>query len=61
MLRLNGDNEIESVPVRTGQGAGAWVVDEGPIAAGDRVVTRGNERLRAGQTVDASLLEYPAP
>jgi RND family efflux transporter MFP subunit len=61
VLKLSGDNAIEPAPVRTGQGAGAWIVVEGPIAAGDRVITRGNERLRPGQTVEASLREYPLP
>jgi RND family efflux transporter MFP subunit len=61
VLKLNGANEIEPAAVQTGQGAGAWIVVEGPIAAGDRVVTRGNERLRPGQSVEATLREYPLP
>jgi len=61
VLKLGSDNAIEPAPVRTGQGAGAWIVVEGPIAAGDRVITRGNERLRPGQTVEASVREYPLP
>ena len=61
VLRLGADDVVEAVPVRVGQGAGVWVVVEGTVAAGDRIVTRGNERLRPGQTVDASPLSYPAP
>jgi len=49
------------VAVESVQGLGAWVVIEGGIEAGDRVVTRGNERLRPGQAVQGVLLEYPAP
>jgi RND family efflux transporter MFP subunit len=37
--------------VATGIGQGDWVEVAGPIRAGDRVVVRGNERLRDGQPV----------
>jgi len=57
-----GDGEVvEPLPVQTGQGLGPWIVVEGPLAPGDRVVTRGNERLQPGQPVSAEPLEYPLP
>ena len=47
--------------VQSGQGLGAWVVVRGPVASGQRVVTRGNERLAPGMSVQGELLEYPLP
>jgi len=61
VYRINGDESVEAVPVTSAQGVGSWIVVEGPVAAGDRIVTRGNERLRPGQTVRGELLEYPLP
>jgi multidrug efflux pump subunit AcrA (membrane-fusion protein) len=49
------------VPVRLGEGAGAWSEVLGAIEPGDTVVTRGNERLRAGQSVTAEHQDYPLP
>lgn len=49
------------VVVRTGAAAGVWIAVEGDVAAGDRVVTRGNERLSPGQKVVPEPMEYPAP
>jgi len=37
--------------VTTGIGEGDWIEVRGPIQAGDKVVVRGNERLRPGQEV----------
>ncbi len=48
------------VEVELGSGAGAWIAVLG-LQAGDRVVTRGNERLMAGMAVEAQDVEYPAP
>jgi RND family efflux transporter MFP subunit len=54
------DSVIEWIEVETGLSSGAWVeVDK--VRPGARVVTRGNERLRNGQTVRAEELEYPKP
>jgi RND family efflux transporter MFP subunit len=61
VFRINGDDTVEVVPVRSAQGVGPWIVVEGPVEAGQRVVTRGNERLRPGQTVQGEALEYPLP
>lgn len=61
VYRIGEGEVVEPLPVLTGQGFGAWIVVEGPLAAGDRVVTRGNERLQPGQTVVAEPQEYPVP
>ncbi|HET9481512.1 MAG TPA: efflux RND transporter periplasmic adaptor subunit [Candidatus Polarisedimenticolia bacterium] len=58
---LNGDDTVKMVSVRQGQGVGAWVVVEGEVPAGARVITRGNERLMPGARVQAELLEYKLP
>ncbi|MEE9217514.1 MAG: efflux RND transporter periplasmic adaptor subunit, partial [Acidobacteriota bacterium] len=58
---LNGDESVSLVPVKTGAGVGGWVVVEGDVQAGQRVITRGNERLQPGQPVRAEPLEYLAP
>jgi RND family efflux transporter MFP subunit len=61
VYRIDGDGLAESVGVEVGRGLGSWIVVEGPLAPGARVVTRGNERLRPGQAVRGSPLEYPLP
>jgi len=48
------------VEVALGSGSGAWIEVVG-LEAGDRVVTRGNERLMDGMAVAAQVVEYPAP
>jgi RND family efflux transporter MFP subunit len=58
---INGDATVERASVATGAGVGAWVVVEGPVKAGQKVVTRGNERLQPGQTVRGEPLEYALP
>ena len=42
---------------------GSLFIDEGTegLSVGDRVITRGNERLQPGQAVVGQPLEYPAP
>jgi len=61
LYRINGDDTVEPVQVRSGQAVGAWVVVEGPVRSGERIVTRGNERLRPGQSVQAEALTYDLP
>jgi len=60
VYRLDGD-KVEQVQVTTGAAAGEWIEVRGPIRAGDRVVTRGNERLRPEQEVEASPVAYEPP
>jgi RND family efflux transporter MFP subunit len=58
---LNGDNTVEPLRVGTGAGAGDWVEVQGSLRAGQRVITRGNERLRPGQKVNPEPLSYELP
>ena len=58
---LDESNRTRIAPVVTGKSSGAWVEVRGDITAGERVIVRGNERLEAGQTVNAKLLDYPLP
>ena len=61
VYRLKDDQTVEPVPVASGQGIGEWVEVQGPIAAGERVVTRGNERIFPGTPVAGEPLEYALP
>lgn len=61
LFRIGADSKVERVPVQTGQGVGDWIVIDGEIGAGERVVTRGNERLFPGQPVAGEPLEYTLP
>jgi RND family efflux transporter MFP subunit len=58
---MNGDNTVSPVTVQTGNGVGAWIEVQGALEAGQRVVTRGNERLRPGQLVRGDPIEYELP
>ncbi len=58
---IGDEDRVRRVAVRTGVGVGAWVAVEGELAAGDRVVTRGNERLFPGQQVAPQPVEYELP
>lgn len=51
VFRVKEDNTAERLLVRTGAATGTIVAVSGGIKGGDRVVTRGGERLRPGQTV----------
>lgn len=50
----------EAVEVELGSGSGPWIEVFG-LTAGDRVITRGNERLMAGMPIELQTVEYPAP
>jgi RND family efflux transporter MFP subunit len=52
VFRILDDNVAERITVTTGLGAGGMIQITGGIKVGDRVVIRGAERLRDGQTVD---------
>lgn len=47
----DGKPVAEPVPVQVGRNLGGRLEVSGPLAAGDRVVLEGNERLRPGQAV----------
>ncbi len=55
------DNTVRRLTVRTGSSEGVWVGVEGEVQPGDRVVTRGNERIFPGQTVDPQPVGYELP
>lgn len=61
VFRLNGENKVEEVTVETGSGAGQWIEVRGTLRAGDKVITRGNERLMPGMTVAPQPLAYGKP
>lgn len=58
---LNGDQTVERAAITTSEGAGDWVVVEGAVKPGQKVITRGNERLQAGQPVRGEPVAYALP
>ena len=58
---LEPDETVKQVGVVIGEGVGQWVEIQAELQSGERVITRGNERLRPGQTVRPAPREYPAP
>lgn len=51
IMRVNNDNTVEKVAVETGIGLGVFVEVIGNVEQGDRIITRGGERIEAGQAV----------
>ena len=51
VMRVNNDNTVEKIAVETGIGLGVFVEVIGKVDKGDLIVTRGGERLEAGQLV----------
>lgn len=51
VFRINDDMTAEQINVITGLGDGSHIEVMGELKAGDRVVTRGAERLNSGDTV----------
>jgi len=51
IMRVNSDNTVERIAVETGIGLGGFVEIIGNVNQGDRIVTRGGERLEPGQSV----------
>jgi RND family efflux transporter MFP subunit len=51
VYRVAPDNKAQRVSVRTGTAQGEWVEVATGIAAGDRLVVRGGERLSEGQAL----------
>lgn len=58
---IDENNAANPIPVETGAGVADWIEVRGPVRPGQRVVTRGNERLQAGQAVQGSPVEYKLP
>lgn len=61
VFTLADDGTVGETQVSMGEGLGEWVEVSGGVRPGDQVIIRGNERLRAGQAVNARAREYPAP
>jgi len=51
ILRVTSESTVERVPVSTGIGSNGLIEVRGKVAAGDRVIVRGGERLQPGQSV----------
>ena len=51
LYRINADNTAEMIPVETGVSNPTHIQIIGGVSENDRIVTRGNERLRPGQPV----------
>lgn len=51
IYKINNDNQAELVPVKTGVANTTHIQVIGNVNENDKVVIRGNERLRPGQTV----------
>ena len=54
IMKVTQDNTVEKIDVETGIGLGGFVEVIGDVSKGDRIVTRGGERLRAGQAVSVA-------
>lgn len=52
LFKIDAESKAQRVSVQTGVAMGEYVEIKGDLAAGDKVVTRGNERLRPGQAVN---------
>lgn len=51
VYKVNSDNTVSAVAAKITHAMGPWVVLESGVAAGDKVVVRGAERLMPGQSV----------
>jgi RND family efflux transporter MFP subunit len=51
VFRVDDENKAQRVAVKLGVASGDFVAVSGELKAGDRVVTRGGERLRPGSSV----------
>ena len=58
---IKDDGTVDPIRVRTGAGVGSWIEVSGNVRPGQRVVTRGNERLMPGQAVQGEPIEYKLP
>lgn len=58
---IDSEDTAQAIAVTTGEGLGEWIAVEGNLRTGQRVIVRGNERLRPGQKVVGSVQEYELP
>ncbi len=61
VYRIKVDNTVEKIPVEIGSSLGVWVAVKGAVSAGDKLITRGNERVFPGQLVEVEHQDYPLP
>ena len=61
VYRIQDDNTVEKIVVEVGSSAGVWVAVTGEVGPGDRLITRGNERVFPGQSVEPEIQDYPLP
>lgn len=61
VYRIDEQGKAEEVTVTVGSGSGAWIQIEGPVSVGEKILTRGNERLQPGQDVEGSPVTYELP
>ena len=52
IVKLNGEQRAERVPVKAGVADGDWIAVDGTLKAGDSVVVRGAESLRGSEKLD---------
>ena len=55
------DGKVARARVRSGSSVGNWIEVRGGVVPGQRVVTRGNERLSSGQAAQGEPIEYELP
>jgi RND family efflux transporter MFP subunit len=60
VVRVSDDDTAQRVTVRTGTAQGELIEVIGDIAAGDRLVVRGGERVAPGQKLKVDVAEAPA-
>ena len=60
VVRVADDDTAQRVTVRTGTAQGELIEVIGDIAAGDRLVVRGGERVAPGQKLKVDVAEAPA-
>lgn len=61
VMVVGAEDKVESHTVKTGHSIGdKWVVTEG-LAAGDRIIVEGLQKVRAGVQVQVQLLDATAP
>ncbi|PKO56127.1 MAG: efflux transporter periplasmic adaptor subunit, partial [Betaproteobacteria bacterium HGW-Betaproteobacteria-21] len=61
VMVVGAEDKVESHTVKTGQSIGdKWVVTEG-LAAGDRIIVEGLQKVRAGVQVQVQMLDATAP
>ncbi|NOZ54567.1 MAG: efflux RND transporter periplasmic adaptor subunit [Gammaproteobacteria bacterium] len=59
VYKVNEDNKAEKIPVSLGIAAGDFVEVIGQVQSGDKIIVRGAERLRPGQSVNIIPAIHP--